>query len=41
MYPLRCLRVPPGVHVPQVEYHWGRGYVGCEILVSLGSDNEL
>jgi hypothetical protein len=23
-YPLRCLRVPPGVHVPQVEYHWPR-----------------
>jgi hypothetical protein len=21
-YPLRCLRVPPGVRVPQVEYHW-------------------
>jgi hypothetical protein len=20
-YPLRCLRVPPGVRVPQVEYH--------------------
>jgi hypothetical protein len=21
-YPLGCLRVPPGVLVPQVEYHW-------------------
>jgi hypothetical protein len=21
-YPLRCLRIPPGVRVPQVEYHW-------------------
>jgi hypothetical protein len=20
--PLRCLRVPPEVRVPQVEYHW-------------------
>jgi hypothetical protein len=24
-YPLRCLRVPPGVRLPQVEYHWHRG----------------
>jgi hypothetical protein len=22
MYPIRCLRIPPGVRVPQVEYHW-------------------
>jgi hypothetical protein len=21
-YTLRCLRVPLGVHVPPVEYHW-------------------
>jgi hypothetical protein len=27
-YPLRCLRVPPGVRVPQVEYHCFRGD-GC------------
>ncbi|KDR16462.1 Synaptic vesicle membrane protein VAT-1-like protein-like, partial [Zootermopsis nevadensis] len=26
-YPLRCLRVPPGVRVPQVEYHWSRPVV--------------
>jgi hypothetical protein len=25
-YPLRCLRVPPGVRVPQVEYHWSSIY---------------
>jgi hypothetical protein len=25
MYPLRCLRVPPGERVPQVEYHWSIG----------------
>jgi hypothetical protein len=24
--PLRCLRVPPGVRVPPVEYHWSKGY---------------
>jgi hypothetical protein len=24
-YPLRCLRVPLGVRVPPVEYHWARG----------------
>jgi hypothetical protein len=23
-YPLRCLRVPLGVRVPPVEYHWSR-----------------
>jgi hypothetical protein len=25
-YPLRCLCVPPGVRVPQVEYHWCNKY---------------
>jgi hypothetical protein len=25
-YPLRCLRVPPGVSVPPVEYHCSREY---------------
>jgi hypothetical protein len=25
-YPLRCLRVPPGVPVPPVEYHCSRLY---------------
>jgi hypothetical protein len=24
MYPLRCFRIPPGVRVPQVEYHCSR-----------------
>jgi hypothetical protein len=24
MYPLRCLCIPPGVRVLQVEYHWAR-----------------
>jgi hypothetical protein len=24
-YPLRCLRLPPGVRVPPVEYHWSIG----------------
>jgi hypothetical protein len=24
MYPLRCLRIPPGVRVPQIEYRWFR-----------------
>jgi hypothetical protein len=26
-YPLRCLRVPPGVRVPPVEYHWSKATV--------------
>jgi hypothetical protein len=26
MYPLRCLRVTPGVRVPLVEYHCPRRY---------------
>jgi hypothetical protein len=25
-YPLRCLRVPLGVSVPPVEYHWSSGF---------------
>jgi hypothetical protein len=24
--PLRCLRVPPGIRVLQVEYHWSRAH---------------
>jgi hypothetical protein len=33
-YPLRCLRVSPGVRVPQVEYHWSRQteVAGCQSL---------
>jgi hypothetical protein len=31
-YPLRCLRVPPGVRVPQVEYHCYNGRVQtCQV----------
>jgi hypothetical protein len=31
-YPLRYLRVPPGVRVPQVEYHWCRGFMQNRVL---------
>jgi hypothetical protein len=37
--PLRCLRVPPGVRVPEVEYHWAsvyRGYILCCRFDALG-----
>jgi hypothetical protein len=32
--PLRCLRVPPEVHVPQVDYHWVRVRVTLQLTVS-------
>jgi hypothetical protein len=35
-YPLRCLRIPPGVHVPPVEYHWSRESTCKPGAVSLG-----
>jgi hypothetical protein len=36
-YPLRCLRLPPGGCVPQVEYHWYRAYA----IYVLGSSPDL
>jgi hypothetical protein len=32
-YPLRCLRVPPGVRVPPLEYHWFRTWIGMGELI--------
>jgi hypothetical protein len=38
MYPLRCLRVPPGVRIPQVEYHCSRGLWMMNIQYEVWSD---
>jgi hypothetical protein len=36
---LGCLRVPPGVRVPQVEYHWSKASVcGCLVAGVAGSN---
>jgi hypothetical protein len=44
-YPLRCLRVPPGVLIPPVEYHWyreiGYGFDDRGSIPEGGNDGNL
>jgi hypothetical protein len=35
-HPLRCLSVPPVVHVPQVEEHWSRKCMRLDVSYTYG-----